>query len=227
VLYNLNGKNISFFRQNNPEHEIIVKYEQQIIKLNDVDSKKLYSILISKKSVASKARIKHCDICNIDDTNDIWSDIYLMPIRTMYDNSIKEMQYKVLHRYMPTNKLLHKMETIDSPRCNFCNLYSETLEHLFYECIQLHTLWRYVANICSEWCNTVISFDCRDIILGYNVHENQTMNNMVINKLILYCKYYIVQCKYSEKVPNVIGMKKTIKYHQLCDDVLRNLIIEE
>ena len=39
------------------------------------------------------------------------------------DNILKEFQFKILHRYLPTNDLLFKMEKVNSRKCTFCNLY--------------------------------------------------------------------------------------------------------
>ena len=45
----------------------------------------------------------------------------MIPIKVGVSNKAKENQYKIMHDYIPTNKLLFKMKIKDSPRCNFCN----------------------------------------------------------------------------------------------------------
>ena len=44
-------------------------------------------------------------------------------------------------RFTPTNNLLYKMKTICSPTCNFCNLETETIEHLFFDCTHVKDIW--------------------------------------------------------------------------------------
>ncbi len=68
----------------------------------------------------------------------------------MHDNKIKELQYKILYRIVPTYRLLYKMEKVDSPRCMICNLYEETLEHMFFKCLEIRSLWLYVEEICKQ-----------------------------------------------------------------------------
>ena len=43
------------------------------------------------------------------------------------------IQYKLLHRRMVHNKLLHKMGISTTPNCLFCNEW-ETIEHVYMEC---------------------------------------------------------------------------------------------
>ncbi len=42
------------------------------------------------------------------------------------------------------------MEKVDSPRCMMCNLYEETLEHMFFKCLEICSLWLYVEGICNQ-----------------------------------------------------------------------------
>ena len=48
-------------------------------------------------------------------------------------NAAKELQYKILQNYIATNKLLYKMKIKPNPRCNFCNLNTQDIAHLFFE----------------------------------------------------------------------------------------------
>ena len=50
-------------------------------------------------------------------------------------------QYKIIHRILPTNSLLHKMKKVDSPTCPFCPSELHTIWHLFIECTQAKSFW--------------------------------------------------------------------------------------
>ena len=107
------------------------------------------------------------------------------------------------------------MDKIESPRCNNCNLYSETIEHLFYICISIRAIWLYVESICSKHCNLEVTFTCSDVILGYKVDEYTDGVSKICNKCILYCKYYIAQCKFNSIIPTIQSMKEVLKHHQI------------
>ncbi len=113
------------------------------------------------------------------------------------------MQFKILHRYLATNKLLFDMhmKKVACPNCTFCNLNDETITHLFFYCTLLKCLWYHVNLACSNICDEEIKFSCKDIVLGYFNENGKIMH--IANKCIIYVKYYIQQCKYDNVIPSV------------------------
>ena len=185
--------------------------------LKNMSTKKICNYITSKKYIREiSARNKFCSNFNIEQNKSIWSQIYVMPFQILYDNCIKEMQFKILHRNIPTNKLLYKMGKIDSPRCVQCYLYIESIEHLFYECICLRQIWSHVEKIISSIVIDV-KLRCQDVMLGYKASENHNVSNVLINKIILYCKHYILQCKYSGELPCIPGLRRSLKKHKQYD----------
>ena len=197
-------------------NDIFIKQGDVLHKLGNLDSKKLYNIIIDNMNVYSKAKVKFCKEFYIDNNKDTWAMIYTLPHRCLYNNEIKEMQFKILHRYVATNKLLYDMKKVTSQSCTFCNIHQENIRHLFFECTKLKSVWHFVESICNEQSKKQIIFTCKDVILGFDLEEVSEAHNFV-NKAILYCKYYILQCKYNEAMPNIIGLKQKLTQHQLRD----------
>ena len=98
--------------------------------LTNVNLKLLYEELVRKKLDVSKANVDYSNEYNINDEK--WKLIYKLPHTIKISNKIKELQYKILHGYVATNKLLYKIKQIGSPRCDFCFLYTQTIKHLFF-----------------------------------------------------------------------------------------------
>ena len=141
-----------------------------------------------------------------------WQNIYSLPHIILKCNKIKELQYKILYRYIGTNKLLYKINKSPSPRCSFCEMHSESIEHLFYECVVSKNLW---LDIQAEW-NSInvlkIYFNLKDIILGYNVHFGvSSIVSKTVNLIVLYGKSYIVRCKLANSQVNLQNFKSFIK----------------
>ena len=67
------------------------------------------------------------------------------------DSKSREFQFKVLHRYLATNKLLHKIGLVPSFLCTFCKRESESIEHLSIECDYSNKFWQDLIN----WFNTI------------------------------------------------------------------------
>ena len=55
------------------------------------------------------------------------------------------IQYKLIHRRVVYNQLLHKMNITDNPNCLFCNA-KETIEHIYLECPNVIRLWQDTEN---------------------------------------------------------------------------------
>ena len=70
--------------------------------------------------------------------------IFLLPTLTPVENKIKDLQYKTVMRFVPTNYLLHNMKKDSSQACIFCNFEPETMEHLYFQCIHVKDIWWYV-----------------------------------------------------------------------------------
>ena len=94
--------------------------------LMTLQTKQFVDIMITRKeisSIKSQSNIANKLHCMI--IEEIWKNIYFIPRIIMYNNVSKDLQYKKLHRYLPTNRLLYKMKKIGSDKCNFCGLYLE------------------------------------------------------------------------------------------------------
>ena len=106
------------------------------------------------------------------------------------DIEIQSMQYKILHRYIPTNDLLFKMKKVVSNRCTFCDLYPENILHLFFECMEVKTLLNNLNAKLNNFLNCNIRVNCKDVILGYRLTQLNTPNVKLINRVVLHAKLF-------------------------------------
>ena len=109
--------------------------ENDLTKLN---FKSLYSELVKLKCTTSKAVQDFSNKYEI--TNDSWKKNYKLPYELKLNNRLKEFQYRITHGYLTTNLLLYRMKILNSPRCNFCNLYNQSLEHMFFQCLPIRNI---------------------------------------------------------------------------------------
>ena len=47
-------------------------------------------------------------------TNEEWKDIFTLPIKVITLNTIRELQFKIIYRFVPTNNWLHKCKQAQS-----------------------------------------------------------------------------------------------------------------
>ena len=80
----------------------------------------------------------------LDGYNFKWKLIYKLPCVVTYDAKSRIFQYKLLNNVLYLNKKLFHFGIISQPKCSICNLYDETPQHLFYECIYTQHLWNHL-----------------------------------------------------------------------------------
>ena len=157
--------------------------------------KLIYNEMVLRKQDTSKAQRDNSINYNIDSKE--YECIYQLAHQLKLKNKLKEFQYKILNKYLPTNKLLYAMKKIDSPRCNFCFLYTQTISHLFYECIPVKNIWQFVKEQVRLKTAYEIALTERNVLFGIpNAEQDEIINS--INKIILQLKYFIFKMKLSQ-----------------------------
>ena len=114
------------------------------------------------------------------------------------------------------NKKLHIFGIKSSPLFLFCDLYDETLFHIFYECDRVKFLW---SDLVQCFQNTLIlpTLTSQTAILGIlnSVSNNSFFENnkVLINHILLFFKLYV--CKSREKkfinINNLIAEIRKVK----------------
>ena len=121
------------------------------------------------------------------------ADIYTLSTRTKTNNKVKEMQDKILNKYLVTNTLLKKMKLKDTEMCTFCVDGREEMRHLFYEC----RFVSYFRVLFSNWwflhTGIKIVFSYIDILFGYKITDPP----ILLHFCILTAKYLYISVKYS------------------------------
>ena len=170
-----------------------------------------------------KANIIHGDIDALG-----WERIFEYLKQAMVENKTKELQYKIIMRYVPTNYLLHKMKIVPSQLCTFCYQEPETIEHLFFNCNVVKNMWLRIYN---EW-NIITGTDNTPTISFCVLRHSDvepTNVSTALYSLSLWVKSFIMYCKYNntDLLYNLfISMYKTrvdILGNSFDNDVYRNL----
>ena len=174
-------------------HDDCVLFEGNITKITLLSSKQIKEMFTAKKRMRPTAQIKYNNDFIIDD--DVWKEIYMLPKNILFDNEVYETQFKMLHNYIPTNRLLYKMKKFESDKCNFCSLYSQSLYHLVYDCLIVKNFWLSVEQQILE------QYFLRETITKYDVLFGHVSKKDPVVKIIMYGKQYIWNCKMNENIP--------------------------
>ena len=136
-----------------------------------------------------------------------WKQYYNIPKRSTSDVKMLNFQYKILHRIIPTNYILHKMKLKNDNLCTFCQQQVETIEHLFIRCQFSVEFWEKVHEFLTEKNirppNT--PFSLQEIMFGC------TGKSELINKLIIAAKKHVYFRKCKGLRPNFDDRRNYVK----------------
>ena len=179
--------------------------------LTEKDIKRVYIEKAYKKLKPHdfKNKIKYGDLFQ-GLSKEEWENIYTCPIGIMQDNRIIEMQYKICHRIIGTNKLLYKIGKKPSPNCERC-MYPESVEHIFFECHAVRNLWINVLDLWNAYFLENHTALCKSILLGFQMENPE--NHIALNVLNLYSKHYIYGCKLKQTQPDIKGLLAFLTWH--------------
>jgi exonuclease III len=138
-----------------------------------------------------------------------WENIFQLPQSLPVDNKTKDLQYKIIMRIVPTNSLLYKMKKVNSPSCVFCMLEQESLEHLFFECLEVKNVWLYVFSEWEKITGNIIVPTLETCILG--ILDTSVKHYVALNCVLLIVKYYIFKCKYAQCKLSVVHLRNMFR----------------
>lgn len=129
-----------------------------------------------------------------------WKRAWTIPNKYLVTNKVKEVSFKMLHKFYPANHYVTKFKRDINVNCGFCGSQPETVQHLFWICSYTRTFWkdfsRFIAghlykDFTVKWDNVVFCF-----------FRRQKERCLLYNKLFILAKFYFHKCKYSNQKPN-------------------------
>ena len=70
-----------------------------------------------------------------------WSALYDQLHHSAKDVNLRWLQYRIVKRILPTNRLLYIMGLSETDKCKTCLIYSENIMHKFWMCPSVRLLW--------------------------------------------------------------------------------------
>ena len=134
-------------------------------------SKDFYNLINNEKcdpQIAHKVKWERIINNNISDKE--WTIIYKHCFKSIEDNEIIWLQYRIVNQILGTKSLRYKMNVIENNLCRFCNSFEETITHTFVQCQYSKILWEEVKNWVRSTTNITFDISEKTLILG--LHPN-------------------------------------------------------
>lgn len=132
-------------------------------------------------------------------------------IRTTYPKlpippKAKEIHYKILSGLYPSSDFIHTRFGYDKDFCCFCNVDTESTDHLFFECIYSLTFWEDVHFWLISKVPLFTDFTKKNIIFG--IIRKEKKYDLLLNVIIILGKCFIQKCKFIKCKPYVMFSTK-------------------
>lgn len=137
------------------------------------------------------------------DINNCVKDFFKICFKTSTDTSIQWLQYRILHRILPTNHYLKKINVISYDVCGFCKENVETIEHVFMTCSEILPIWNNLSMYIYRKTSNRVGFNVNNVLFGELPFSGY---NKVVNFIILYSKQFIFNCSKQNKKPDITGL---------------------
>ena len=137
---------------------------------------------------------------HINISKDKWNLIFRICFKTIKNNDIIWMQYRVLYRILGTNDYLFKIKRHIDGTCNFCKQKNETIIHLLVECVSVRRFWSEVSTLIKSKIGLNLPVNACSIILG---DLSNNVSNFPVNVIYLTAKFFIFKISRSAGILSV------------------------
>lgn len=142
----------------------------------------------------------------VDDV--LWKRAWLLPNRYLVTNKVKEVSFKLIHKFYPAKCFIRDRfrKDIDS-NCSFCSVCPETVVHLFWHCPVVKKFWQHLCNFINEHIDEYFVLHWKNILFGLLDNKSTERNThiYIINLIIIMAKFFIHKCKFTGAKPSLIG----------------------
>ncbi len=111
-----------------------------------------------------------------------------------------------MHQATVTNVKLFKWKIKDTDKCTFCNVQSETILHLFWECQTARHIWNSTVQWYREKTGQIVHLDSKKVIF---CKPNSNALHC-LNTIVLITLQYIYASRCLGNIPNFGHLKSKI-----------------
>uniref|UniRef100_A0A3B3BAV7 Reverse transcriptase domain-containing protein n=1 Tax=Oryzias melastigma TaxID=30732 RepID=A0A3B3BAV7_ORYME len=143
-----------------------------------------------------------------------WEKVWTLPNKYLLNNKVKEVSFKILHRFYPTNQYMSRLKRDIDKNCSFCGQFEETLIHMFWTCKHTEKIWDRLTNLIKTKIYPHFTLTWKNILCGFFNYDNKFSSEFyLINLLILLTKHYIHKTKFNNKAPNFLDLSARIRLY--------------
>ena len=158
-----------------------------------------YKIMMSESKINLKKKYDCDSKWNSElERKNAWDSYRTLVKNIRFLNHLKWLQYRILRRIIPTNRILSKFVPSIVNNCDFCNASQDTISHAFFFCNQTAKFWGELSELLRQlgFC-----YDLNEKLVLFGDYQSAAMSFK--NLIILFGKKYIWDCKAKKNRPNI------------------------
>ena len=113
--------------------------------------------------------------------------------RCIKSTKLVNFQFRFLHRILPTNLFLTKIDIKQDPNCSFCNNHPENLIHLFWNCTIVAIFWENLTEKLKQVNLMTIDYS-KHTAIYLGLRPETSKFSLQLNFCFLLARYYICFC---------------------------------
>ena len=169
--------------------------------LHKMNAKQIYNHLLMKHYDDNVTTPSIYQFLEIEETFD-WKAVYNRIYKCTMSSKLQEFQFKFIHNILVNHQLLYRWKISESNRCVMCNVETETIDHMTWECAHVKKFWDdFILFVQGKFkiCLTKV-----DVYLG--------SENMLLSLITIIARQYVYNCMRNKITPTFIACKNKILY---------------
>lgn len=166
-----------------------------VLQIVDASAKRIYQAILPFKLPRVTSQGKWNEIYPTGEVNqkEKWEEVYTSPYKATRETKLQAFQYRVIHRTIPCNRLLHNIRIKQEDACSFCDPpISDTLQHFLFSCPKSADFWKSLCRWLATQANFHISLTEEEFMFGVPRALPQARS---INFLTILTKHFIFRQK--------------------------------
>ena len=143
------------------------------------------------------------------------STFWMLPYNVTKEIRLITLQWKIIQNIYPTSILLEKMKIKSSAHCEHCKVL-DTLEHFFFDCSLVKSLWADVERKIATDFGRTFKFGAIEVILGITSSKMFSKKDLKrINLILLVSKLCISKFKYGKNYCLITLFEHELRFRHL------------
>ena len=138
-------RNVNTQTNTSEECTLIELATGDLINVSTTTLKQYYSLLVKEKQFMPSAIYYWEDALILDSEID-WKAVLQFKFGKLFDNRIKQFNFKLLHKIVPSKSNLYRWQISTDDMCNICKE-KETTMHILLICKESRLFWKIVTSL--------------------------------------------------------------------------------